>query len=129
MAAGSIRVVHVPKTIDNDLDLPWGIPTFGFQTARHIGVEIVQNLMVDAQTTSRWYFVVSMGRKAGHLAIGIGKATGATLTLIPEEFPNHISKLSHIVDVLVGANHQALKLRSYRWCRRSCRRSRRTSRS
>ena len=103
MASGRIHVVHVPKTIDNDLDLPWGIPTFGFQTARHIGVEIVQNLMVDAQTTSRWYFVVSMGRKAGHLALGIGKATGATLTLIPEEFPGHISKLSHIVDVLVGA--------------------------
>ena len=95
--------MHVPKTIDNDLDLPWGIPTFGFQTARHIGVEIVQNLMVDAQTTSRWYFVVSMGRKAGHLALGIGKATGATLTLIPEEFPDHVSKLSHIVDILVGA--------------------------
>jgi 6-phosphofructokinase 1 len=103
MAAGRIRVAHVPKTIDNDLDLPWGIPTFGFQTARHIGVEIVQNLMVDAQTTSRWYFVITMGRKAGHLALGIGKATGATLTLIPEEFPGHISKLSHIVDVLAGA--------------------------
>jgi ATP-dependent phosphofructokinase / diphosphate-dependent phosphofructokinase len=103
MASGRIRVVHVPKTIDNDLDLPWGIPTFGFQTARHIGVEIVQNLMVDAQTTSRWYFVISMGRKAGHLALGIGKATGATLTLIPEEFPGHVSKLSHIVDILVGA--------------------------
>src|SRR3990172_11073365 len=58
MAAGRIRVVHVPKTIDNDLDLPHGIPTFGFQTARHIGVEVVKNLMVDAQTTSRWYFVV-----------------------------------------------------------------------
>ncbi|NWF50722.1 MAG: 6-phosphofructokinase [Ignavibacteriaceae bacterium] len=103
MAAERIRVVHVPKTIDNDLDLPHGIPTFGFQTARHIGVEVVKNLMVDAQTTSRWYFVVSMGRKAGHLALGIGKATGATLTLIPEEFPGKIIKLSHIVDILVGA--------------------------
>ena len=103
MAAGRIRVVHVPKTIDNDLDLPHGIPTFGFQTARHIGVEVVKNLMVDAQTTSRWYFVVSMGRKAGHLALGIGKATGATLTLIPEEFPENNMGLKHIVDVLVGA--------------------------
>ena len=103
MASGRIRVVHVPKTIDNDLDLPHGIPTFGFQTARHIGVEVVKNLMVDAQTTSRWYFVVSMGRKAGHLALGIGKATGATLTLIPEEFSNKKIKLSHIVDILVGA--------------------------
>jgi len=103
MAAGRISVVHVPKTIDNDLDLPHGIPTFGFQTARHIGVEVVKNLMVDAQTTSRWYFVISMGRKAGHLALGIGKATGSTLTLIPEEFPGDEIKLSHIVDVLVGA--------------------------
>lgn len=103
MAAGRIRVVHVPKTIDNDLDLPHGIPTFGFQTARHIGVEVVKNLMVDAQTTSRWYFVVSMGRKAGHLALGIGKATGATITLIPEEFESKEIKLSHIVDILVGA--------------------------
>lgn len=103
MAAGRIKVVHVPKTIDNDLDLPHGIPTFGFQTARHIGVELVKNLMVDAQTTSRWYFVVSMGRKAGHLALGIGKAAGSTLTVIPEEFPGPTIKISHIVDVLVGA--------------------------
>ncbi|HSR18451.1 MAG TPA: 6-phosphofructokinase, partial [Ignavibacteriaceae bacterium] len=103
MAAGRIKVVHVPKTIDNDLDLPHGISTFGFQTARHIGVELVKNLMVDAQTTSRWYFVVSMGRKAGHLALGIGKATGATLTLIPEEFNSKVIGLSHMVDVLVGA--------------------------
>ncbi len=102
MAAGRIRVVHVPKTIDNDLDLPHGIPTFGFQTARHIGVEIVKNIMVDAQTTSRWYFVISMGRKAGHLALGIGKATGATLTLLPEEFAGDKISLNHIVDVLVG---------------------------
>ena len=76
----------MPKTIDNDLDLPPDIDTFGFQTARHVGVEIVKNLMVDAKTTSRWYFVIAMGRKAGHLALGIGKAAGATLTLIPEEF-------------------------------------------
>ncbi len=103
MAAGRIKVVHVPKTIDNDLDLPHGIPTFGFQTARHIGVEVVKNLMVDAQTTSRWYFIISMGRKAGHLALGIGKAAGATLTLIPEEFPGKTIKLSHMVDILVGA--------------------------
>jgi len=103
MAEGRIKVVHVPKTIDNDLDLPHGIPTFGFQTARSIGVEIVKNLMVDAQTTSRWYFVISMGRKAGHLALGIGKATGATLTLIPEEFPGKEIRLNQIIDILVGA--------------------------
>ena len=102
-AEGRIRVVHVPKTIDNDLDLPAYVDTFGFQTARHHGVEIVKNLMVDARTTSRWYFVIAMGRKAGHLALGIGKAAGATLTLIPEEFPGPRVRLKAIVDTLVGA--------------------------
>jgi 6-phosphofructokinase 1 len=101
-AAGRIHVVHVPKTIDNDLNLPPHVDTFGFQTARHYGVDIVKNLMVDAKTTSRWYFVIAMGRKAGHLALGIGKAAGATLTLIPEEFPKPI-RLKAIVDTLVGA--------------------------
>ena len=101
-AAGRIHVVHVPKTIDNDLDLPPMVNTFGFQTARHYGAEIVKNLMVDAKTTSRWYFVITMGRKAGHLALGIGKAAGATLTLIPEEFPKPL-RLKAIVDTLVGA--------------------------
>jgi ATP-dependent phosphofructokinase / diphosphate-dependent phosphofructokinase len=101
-AAGRIRVVHVPKTIDNDLDLPATVDTFGFQTARHYGAEIVKNLMVDAKTTSRWYFVITMGRKGGHLALGIGKAAGATLTLIPEEFPKPL-RLKTIVDTLVGA--------------------------
>jgi 6-phosphofructokinase 1 len=102
-AAGRIHVVHVPKTIDNDLDLAPHIDTFGFQTARHIGVDIVKNLMVDARTTSRWYFVIAMGRKAGHLALGIGKAAGATLTLIPEEFPGPKVRLKAFVDTLVGA--------------------------
>jgi 6-phosphofructokinase 1 len=101
-AGGRVRVVHVPKTIDNDLDLPPYVDTFGFQTARHHGVEIVKNLMVDAKTTSRWYFVIAMGRKAGHLALGIGKAAGATLTLIPEEFTKPI-RLKAIIDTLVGA--------------------------
>ena len=102
-AAGRIRVVHVPKTIDNDLDLPPYVNTFGFQTARHYGVDIVKNLMVDAWTTSRWYFVITMGRKAGHLALGIGKAAGATLTLIPEEFQGRRIRLKSVVDTLVGA--------------------------
>lgn len=102
-AEGRIRVVHVPKTIDNDLDLPGYVDTFGFQTARHYGVEIVKNLMVDAKTTSRWYFVIAMGRKTGHLALGIGKAAGATLTLIPEEFDGQRIRLKTIVDTLVGA--------------------------
>ena len=101
-ASGRIQVVHVPKTIDNDLELPPMVNTFGFETARHFGADIVRNLMVDAKTTSRWYFVITMGRKAGHLALGIGKAAGATLTLIPEEFSKPM-RLKTIVDTLVGA--------------------------
>ena len=102
-AAGRTRVVHVPKTIENDLDLPPYVDTFGYQTARHHGAEIVKNLMVDAKTTSRWYFVITMGRKAGHLALGVGKAAGATLTLIPEEFAGHRVRLKTVVDTLAGA--------------------------
>ncbi len=102
-AGGRIRVAHVPKTIDNDLDLPGYLDTFGFQTARHYGVDIVKNLMVDARTTSRWYFVITMGRKTGHLALGIGKAAAATLTLIPEEFDQQQIRMKTIVDTLVAA--------------------------
>jgi 6-phosphofructokinase 1 len=102
-SGGRIRVVHVPKTIDNDLDLPPAIDTFGFQTARHFGCEILKNLMVDAETTSHWFLCIAMGRKAGHLALGIGKAAGATLTLIPEEFGTENIRFRTIVDTLVGA--------------------------
>jgi 6-phosphofructokinase len=101
-SAGQIRVCHVPKTIDNDLPLPGETPTFGFETARHLGFEIVRNLMEDSRTTGRWYFVVVMGRTAGHLALGIGKAAGATLSVIPEEFPGP-AHLETIGDILEGA--------------------------
>ena len=86
-AGGAVRVAHVPKTIDNDLPLPGSTPTFGFETARHFGVFIVRNLAEDARTTSRWYLIVSMGRAAGHLALGIGKAAAATLTHHPRGVP------------------------------------------
>jgi 6-phosphofructokinase len=101
-AGGRIRVCHVPKTIDDDLPLPGEIPTFGFETARQVGSELVQNLMEDSRTTARWYFVVVMGRSAGHLALGIGKSTGATLTIIPEEFAGPIH-LETVCDILEGA--------------------------
>lgn len=100
---GWLRVVHVPKTIDNDIDLPLDTNTFGFQTARHVGVEIVKNLMIDAKTTSRWYFVVAQGRKTGHLALAVGKAVGATVTLIPEEFRGERVSFATVVDTLAGA--------------------------
>lgn len=101
-AAGAVRVVHVPKTIDNDLPLPEGIPTLGYETARTLGVSLVRDLLVDAKTTGRWYFLVTMGRKAGHLALGITKAAGASLAIIPEEFGSAQPTLDRIVDTLVG---------------------------
>ncbi len=100
---GELRVAHVPKTIDNDLPLPGDKPTFGYETARQIGARLVENLMEDSLTSGRWFFVVSMGRTAGHLALGIGKAAGATLTLIPEEFEGERVELSRVCDILEGA--------------------------
>ena len=102
-ARGALNVVHVPKTIDNDIPLPGGIPTFGYETARHWGVEIVKNIMEDAKVTSRWYFLTIMGRHTGHLALGVGKAAGATLTIIPEEFPEDKISFKKVADILTGA--------------------------
>lgn len=102
-ARGKIKVAHVPKTIDNNIPLPGYIPTFGFETARHIGTKLVHYLMEDAKTTNRWYFVITMGRKTGHLALGIGKAAGATLTLIPEQFGERKIPLRNITAILEGS--------------------------
>ncbi len=100
LTKGQIQVAHVPKTIDNDLPLPGNMPTFGYQTARDFGFHIVQSLMVDAATTRRWYYVVTMGRKAGHLALGIGKSAGATLTIIGEEFRDKTISFETVCDIL-----------------------------
>ena len=98
---GTIKVVQVPKSIDNDLVLPGSVPTLGYETARHVGVELVKRLMEDARTTERWYLAVTMGRPTGHLTLGIGKAASATCTIIPEEFASQIS-LDDIVDIVEG---------------------------
>lgn len=99
---GRLGVVTVPKTIDSDLPLPDNAPTFGFETARSVGAQIIESLLEDARTTVRWYIVVSMGRKSGALALGMCKAAGATLAVIPEEFPGEVD-LDVVIDTLVGA--------------------------
>ncbi len=96
----SLRSVHVPKTIDNDLPLPEDIPTFGFETARDLGAQLVMNLKRDARTSQHWFLVLSMGRKAGHLALGIGNSSAATITLIPEEWTGREIRLQEVVDIL-----------------------------
>ncbi|HET7876146.1 MAG TPA: diphosphate--fructose-6-phosphate 1-phosphotransferase [Methylomirabilota bacterium] len=98
-----LAVAHVPKTIDNDLPLPPEIPSFGFTTAVNLGKDLVRNLMEDAATTGKWFFVTVMGRHAGHLALGIGGAAGATLTVIPEEFSEREVPLEMLADILEGA--------------------------
>ena len=109
-AEGKIRVAHVPKTIDNDLPLPGSTPTFGFETARHNGVYILRNLAMDARTTSRWYIIISMGRAAGHLALGIGKAAAAAITIIPEEFGDRPVTAEAVADAIIGS---IIKRKSY----------------
>ncbi len=102
-AQGRVKVAHVPKTIDNDLPLPAGIPTFGYETARELASTLIENLIEDCQTTNRWFFVVLMGRKSGSLALGAGKSAGAPITVIPEEFPPGVIKLDDVVRVIEGA--------------------------
>jgi ATP-dependent phosphofructokinase / diphosphate-dependent phosphofructokinase len=90
-SGGKLRVAHVPKTIDNDLPLPAGQPTFGFETARELGAQLFRNLAEDARTTRRFYLVTIMGRTAGHLAAGVGMSGGSVLTLVPEDFPGKVT--------------------------------------
>jgi ATP-dependent phosphofructokinase / diphosphate-dependent phosphofructokinase len=102
-AMDGLTVAHVPKTIDNDLPLPNDIATFGFTTACNLGKSLVQNLMQDAATTERWFFVTVMGRHAGHLALGIGGSAAATLTVVAEEFGNGPLSLDRLADILEAA--------------------------
>jgi 6-phosphofructokinase 1 len=102
-SGGRLAVVHVPKTIDNDLPLPEDVPTFGFTTAVNLGKDLVKNLMQDAATTGKWFFVTVMGRHAGHLTLGIGGAAGATLMVIGEEFSEPQVSITRLVDILEGA--------------------------
>ncbi len=118
-AAGeTIKFVHVPKTIDNDLPLPENQPTFGYHTACDLASKLVKNLMEDARITDRWFITVVMGRHTGHLALGISKSAGATLTIIPEEFKSKdyipLSKVCDIFEASIikrramGHNHGVL---------------------
>lgn len=103
LVAPEIQIVHVPKTIDNDLILPNKHPSFGFETARYVGTTILHTLMTDAETCERWFIVTSMGRKAGFLALGLGIAAGATLTLIPEEFRDHPPSPTDVARIIVDS--------------------------
>lgn len=97
-----IQVIHIPKTIDNDLILPNQHPSFGFETARYIGTKLISTLMTESKTTERWFIVKTMGRNAGFLSLGLGIASGATLTIIPEQFSKGITP-DDVADVILSS--------------------------
>ena len=82
----NVSNIHVPKTIDNDLPLPEGIPTFGYHSAKEEGVKIATTIYEDARTSGNWFVISAMGREAGHLAFGIGTACHYPMIIIPEMF-------------------------------------------
>ncbi|MBX7083795.1 MAG: 6-phosphofructokinase [Nannocystaceae bacterium] len=82
-AAKRVRVVHLPKTIDNDYR---GIDfTFGFFTAVDFMAKELQNLRADALATSSYFIVETMGRKAGWLSYGVAIAGEANLVIAVED--------------------------------------------
>lgn len=98
-----IQNIHVPKTIDNDLPLPEGIPTFGYQSAKNKGVEIASTVYEDARTSGNWFVVTGMGREAGHLAFGIGAACHFPLIVVPEMFDRTRITFEKIINMIVGS--------------------------
>ena len=98
-----IQNIHVPKTIDNDLPLPEGIPTFGYQSAKQEGVRIAQTVYEDARTSGNWFVVSAMGREAGHLAFGIGAANHFPMIIIPEMFNKVEITFDRIVGLIISA--------------------------
>jgi len=98
-----IQNIHVPKTIDNDLPLPEGIPTFGYQSAKQEGTRIAQTVYEDARTSGNWFVVSAMGREAGHLAFGIGAANHFPMIIIPEMFYNVKITFERITNLIISA--------------------------
>ncbi|HEX5086471.1 MAG TPA: 6-phosphofructokinase [Nocardioides sp.] len=90
-----VKVVGVPKTIDNDLS---GTDfTFGFDTAVNIATEAIDRLHTTAESHHRVLVVEVMGRHAGWIALHSGIAGGASAVLIPEQ-PFDIEKLCEHVE-------------------------------
>ncbi len=98
-----IQNIHVPKTIDNDLPLPEGQPTFGYQSAKQEGVRIATTVYEDARTSGNWFVVSAMGREAGHLAFGIGAACHYPMMVIPEMFNKVDITFERIINLIISA--------------------------
>jgi len=98
-----IQNIHVPKTIDNDLPLPEGQPTFGYQSAKEEGVRIASTIYEDARTSGNWFVISAMGREAGHLAFGIGGACHLPMIIIPEMFNKTAISFDKITRMIISS--------------------------
>ncbi len=105
LAKNNIKIqnIHVPKTIDNDLPLPEGTPTFGYQSAKQEGVKIATTIYEDARTSGNWFVVSAMGREAGHLAFGIGGACHYPMIIIPEMFNKTKITFDKIIKLIISS--------------------------
>ncbi len=99
----NIQNIHVPKTIDNDLPLPEGQPTFGYQSAKEEGVRIATTIYEDARTSGNWFVISAMGREAGHLAFGIGGACHFPMIIIPEMFNKTVISFDKITRMIISS--------------------------
>ncbi|HKR71981.1 MAG TPA: 6-phosphofructokinase [Streptosporangiaceae bacterium] len=90
-----VKVVGVPKTIDNDLGAT--DYTFGFDTAVNIAMEAIDRLHTTAESHHRALIVEVMGRNAGWIALHAGVAGGANVILIPEQ-PFDIEEVCRYVE-------------------------------
>ena len=98
-----IQNIHVPKTIDNDLPLPDGQPTFGYYSAKDAAVHLVQTVYEDARTSGNWFVLSAMGREAGHLAFGMTSACHCPMVIIPEMFNKTEVTLDAIINLMVSS--------------------------
>ncbi len=98
-----IQNIHVPKTIDNDLPLPEGLVTFGYESAKQEGVRLATTVYEDARTSGNWFVVSTMGREAGHLAFGIGAACHYPMIIIPEMFNKVKPTFDRILRLMISS--------------------------
>ena len=99
-----VPVVGVPKTIDNDISCT--DVTFGHDTALMIATEAIDRLHSTAESHQRVMLVEVMGRHAGWIALNAGLASGAHMTLIPEQ-PFDVEEVCRMVKhrFQLGASH------------------------
>ena len=94
LAERGLRVLTLPKTIDNDVAMTDA--TFGFDTALAVATEAIDRLHSTAHSHHRIVVAEVMGHRAGWLALGAGIAAGADVILIPE-IPYDIGKIAQAI--------------------------------